>query len=572
MKQYSENGFTASDKNVKGPRWQAPKKEKCVELDGDSLSLRQVHAVAMGTSRVALSNQREVQHTIHASQQHIAKKVLAGEPIYGVTTGFGGMANVAVNASRAAELQANLLRFTMVGAGDYLPREDVRAAMVARANSHMRGVSGIRLEVIQRIVAFLNADAVPLVRQFGSIGASGDLAPLSQIMGAVCGLSPYYQVDYKGSRRDCLSVLEDLNLRPMPPLAKEGLAMINGTSMMTGTSVLALRQSMQLIDLALHLHAFYIQALGGTNESFHPFVHEHKAHTGQLQAANVMMKLLDQSKLSRDEFGNSHSMRDNELIQDRYSLRCLPQFLGPVIDGINETVNHVEQEINSANDNPLIDPDNGACYHSGNFLGQYIAVGMDRVRQLIGLTAKHLDTQIALLMAPEFSNNLPASLVGNTKNTSNMGLKGLQISGNSMMPLLTWYGQSIADRFPTHAEQYNQNINSQGFASANLAREQLTIARQYWAVAAISAIQAVDLRTNRKLNHYDAREALSPACVPLYEALRTVVDVPVRAARPYVVDDADQFLDRHIELVADDLASPDSRIFRAIKQTAIWPW
>jgi phenylalanine ammonia-lyase len=258
--------------------------------------------------------------------------------------------------------------------------------------------------------------------------------------------------------------------------------------------------------------------------------------------------------LNRDELDGENDYRGHQPIQDRYSLRCLPQYMGPIIDGIAEIAQQIEVEINSVTDNPLIDTENQASYHGGNFLGQYIGVGMDRLRYLLGLLAKHLDVQIALLAAPEFNNGLSPSLVGNTSRKVNMGLKGLQIAGNSIMPLLTFYGNSIADRFPTHAEQFNQNINSQGFASANLGRRSIELFQQYMAISLMFAVQAVDLRTHQVAGHYDARECLSPLSLPLYKAVRDVVGQPPNTEKSYIWNDNEQSLDIHIAMIAADIA------------------
>jgi phenylalanine ammonia-lyase len=303
------------------------------------------------------------------------------------------------------------------------------------------------------------------------------------------------------------------------------------------------------------VHALAIQGLYGTNQSFHPFIHKLKPHSGQLWAANQMLNLLAGSRLIREELDGSHHYRDQHLIQDRYSLRCLAQYMGPIVDGIDTITKQIEVEMNSATDNPLIDVENQASYHGGNFLGQYVSVAMDQLRYYIGLLAKHLDVQIASLVAPEFNNGLPPSLVGNPQRSVNMGLKGLQIAGNSIMPLLTFYGNSIADRFPTHAEQFNQNINSQGFASANLARSSVEIFQQYMAIALMFGVQAVDLRTYAVADHYDARATLSPATRDLYIAVRDVVGVSPFADRPYIWNDHEQALDLHIARIAADIAS-----------------
>jgi phenylalanine ammonia-lyase len=278
-----------------------------------------------------------------------------------------------------------------------------------------------------------------------------------------------------------------------------------------------------------------------------------------------MLNLLADSRLIREELDGSHSYRGSHLIQDRYSLRCLPQYMGPIVDGIAEIQKQIEVEMNSATDNPLIDVENLASYHGGNFLGQYVGVGMDRLRYYIGLLAKHLDVQIASLVAPEFNNGLPASLVGNPQHPINMGLKGLQIAGNSIMPLLTFYGNSIADRFPTHAEQFNQNINSQGFASANLARTSVETFQQYMAIALMFGVQSVDLRTYAMFQHYDARDTLSPATRALYIAVRNVVGHSPSTDRPYIWNDNEQSLDLHIAQIVADIAS-GGQIVAAVDQ------
>ncbi|MFV2090892.1 MAG: aromatic amino acid lyase, partial [Pseudomonadales bacterium] len=208
-----------------------------------------------------------------------------------------------------------------------------------------------------------------------------------------------------------------------------------------------------------------------------------------------------------------------------------------------------------ANDNPLIDPELGVSFHGGNFLGEYIGIAMDQLRYFLALLARHLDVQIALLMTPEFSNGLPPSLVGNASRKVNMGLKGLQICGNSIMPLLCHLGNSLADRFPTHAEQFNQNINSQGFGSANLARQSVDLFRQYLAVALIHAVQAVDLRTFNLYGHYDAALCLSPGTVDLYQAVRDLLKPDTGCFAPLVWNDDEQSMEAFIETIAKDLES-----------------
>jgi len=209
-----------------------------------------------------------------------------------------------------------------------------------------------------------------------------------------------------------------------------------------------------------------------------------------------------------------------------------------------------------------VDADSGSILYGGNFLAQYVGVAMDGLRYHLGLVAKHLDAQIALLVAPEFSNGLPPSLVGNRGRRVNMGLKGLQIVANSIMPLLCFHGGSLVDRFPTHAEQFNQNVNSQAFGSANLARKSVELLRQLVSISLLFGVQAVDLRTHAAAGHYDARSLLSPALLPLYTALREVTGSPASAERPWLWNDDERTLDRDIAAVFADIAA-GGRISRA---------
>ena len=535
-----------------------------VTITGEGLSLDEIMRVARRRHRVLLPEDPAILKRVEASREFIQDAISSGQAIYGVTTLFGGMANMAVPKEAASALQNNLPLSHRTGTGEYLANEDVRAAMLLRANALLRGASGVRLELIRRLTLFLNANASPRLYCHGSIGASGDLVPLAYIVGSICGLAPGFKVDYDGREMDALAALELMDLAPLPLEAKEGLALMNGTSVMNGVAATCVADALQLLAMALCAHGIFVQALRGSNESFKPFIHQHKPHPGQVWTAHEILRLLEGSRLSRQGVADIRDRRQNELIQDRYSLRCLPQYLGPIVDGMMTIRRQIEVEANSATDNPLIDAENGVAYHGGNFLGQYIGIGMDQLRYYLGLLVKHLDAQIALVVTPEFSHGLPASLVGNPESVVNTGLKALQITANSLMPRVLFFGQSIADRFPTHAEQFNQNINSQGMGSAVLARESLATCSQYMAVALMFATQAADLCTFQQFHHYDARETLSAATRPVYEAVKRVVCVDSNPHRPYVWDDADQSLDLHIASLVEDIQS-DGRISRAIK-------
>ncbi len=524
-----------------------------VVLSGEGLTIDEVMAAARYGRPVALTRDGGILARVDGSASFIEWAVRTGEPIYGVNTGFGGMANVMIAEGDLCALQNNLLRFLNVCAGDYLPLEDVRAAMLLRANSHLRGASGVRRELIERILVFLNNGVVPLVRNMGSIGASGDLAPLASITGALVGADACFQVQMGGETMSCLTALQRLGLKPLTLGPKEGLGMVNGTSVMTGIAANCLYDARRLIALALGFHALIIQSLRGSNQSFHPYIQQLKPHPGQILAAEIMLKLLDGSTMCRNELDGHHDAEDGQPVQDRYSLRCLPQFVGPVLDGLKQAAAAIQIEMNSANDNPLIDGDNCLSLHSGNFLGQYVAVWMDHLRYYLGLMAKHIDTQIALLVAPEFNSGLPPSLVGNPGRRVNMGLKGLQIAGNSIMPLLSFYGAPIADRFPTHAEQFNQNINSQGFNSANLARKSVQTLETYMAISLIFGVQSVSLRAAQMTGTHDPRPLLSPATTALYEAVLAVFGHRPSDSKPLIFNDDEQSLETMIKTLTEDI-------------------
>ncbi|MGA8806782.1 MAG: aromatic amino acid lyase [Thermoanaerobaculia bacterium] len=525
-----------------------------VILRGRDLTIDDVARVARGGAKVSITTDGRVEQKVRGSQEYVTRLVAAGERLYGVTTGFGGQSNVAVSAENACDLQEALLWFLKSGAGARLPIADVRASMLLRANSLLCGVSGIRMDLIRRFETFLNNGVTPHVRELGSIGASGDLVPLAAIAGAVIGLDNSFTVDFKGKEMSSIEALRLLGLEPVRLEPKEGLALVNGSSVMTAIAMNAVFDSRVLFALAMGAHALMFQALRGNTHALHPFIHHHKPHPGQVWVARNLFKLLKGSKWTYGEKRGGFEHSAGSLAQDRYSLRCIPQYMGPIVDGLAVIARQMEVEANSATDNPLFDGEGEAYYEGGNFLGQYIGIGMDQLRQYIALTAKHLDTQIAMLVAPEFNNGLPGSLVGNEARPVNMGLKGLQLTGNSIVPELLHLGTPMSDRYLTHAEQFNQNINSLGFGSANLARRAVAFSQQYMAVALMFGVQAADLRARREEGHYDGRAGLSPATVPLYEAVYKMCRVKPGRDRAFVHDDRDQSLESYIEEIAADIA------------------
>lgn len=546
--------------------WVASKRK--LVLGGEPLDIARVFAIGNDNCEVELSRDQDLHKRIDAAVQLVDRAVDEGWPIYGVTTGFGGMSNVPVPCDLAAASQHNLLSFLATGAGAAIDPRHVRSAMALRANVLMQGYSGVRVEIIERLVHFLNAGATPVVRELGSIGASGDLVPLSVIARAITGHSGYVRVQLPDREVDGPTALSELSLSPIELRPKEGLAIVNGTSFSAAIAANCVHQSRQLMALGFGAQAIMLRALQVQDEPFEPFVHQRKPHPGQVWAAQMTHRLLNEGRESLNgsarkdsaQNGSVQKRRSSDQVQDRYSLRCLPQYMGPIAEGLARITNVVETEMNSVSDNPLVDAEGGRFYQSGNFLGQYIGVAMDDLRRFIGLLAKHLDVQIASLVTPAFNNGLPSSLRGNEELSYNMGLKGLQITGNSIMPMLTYYGNPIVEHFPTHAEQFNQNINGLSWGSANMAWKSVELFQHYLSVALIFSVQAIDLRAKSTLGHYDGKQMLGSLLTPLYTAVCETMGVQVNRDKPFLFDDSDHWLEAKMAALHQNISEHGSVI------------
>jgi phenylalanine ammonia-lyase len=528
---------------------------RMITISGDHLTVEDIVAVAKG-AEVRITADPAVLARVAASCQRIEEALARHEPIYGVTSLYGGMADKSVPEHMTVELQRVALITHRNATGPLLLREEVRAAMLLRANSLLKGYSAVRLEVIGRYVVCLNAALTPHAHRLGSIGASGDLIPLSYIGASVLGLDPAFLVDLDGETLSCVEGLARIGLHPLAPRPKEGLALNNGTNACTGVTALCIERVRALYILGFGVQALMFQALRATSQSFHPAVHAVKPHPGQVFVAACFRDLLAGSRLVRDESGGARDHRAQGLLQDRYSLRCLPQFTGPIIDAWAVAARQIETEANSANDNPLIDPESGEVYHTGNFLAQYTATAADSLRLHLAMLIKHLDVQIAMLVAPEFNQGLAASLVGNVAMGLNIGLKSLQIHCNSLAPLVQYHARPIADLFPTHAEQFNQNINSQGMNAANLTRDSVDVAEQFMACAMIFALQAIELRARAESGRFDASELLSPATRTLYQVARNIAGGRPDAETSLIWDDIDAAIQPRIEALLRDVRGP----------------
>ena len=526
-----------------------------LSLDGNNESVQTIVAVAKKELPVSISDSESVRSRIAASTEFVSQAVSSCKKIYGVTTGFGGMANEDVSADLAVASQNNLLSFLATGAGPAIDRRHVRAAMILRANVLLRGCSGVRMEIIERLVRFFQADATPVVRELGSIGASGDLVPLSVIARAITGTG-HVKVQMGERVVDGATALEEVGFQPLQLQPKEGLAIINGTSFSSAIAANSVYETQNLMALTIGTQSLMLRALLVNESPFDNFVHQHKPHPGQIWSAAITKRWLSEGR----ENTNGKSVQ----VQDRYSLRCLPQYMGPIVEGIARVNQTVETEMNSVSDNPLIDPLSGQFHQSGNFLGQYIAIAMDDLRRYIGLMAKHLDVQIASLVTPEFSGGLTPSLRGNDELCYNMGLKGLQITGNSIMPMLTYNGNPLVEHFPTHAEQFNQNVNGLSWGAANLAWKSVELFQQYSAVALIFAVQALDMRAKASYGHFDGRVLIGDLAQPLYSAVYDVLKSSPGQNKPFLFDDSDRWLEQDIEALNHDICD-EGLVVEAVK-------
>lgn len=503
-------------------------------LCGQQLTVDEVYAVASGARSVSITDDPEVLERLVRAQDLVREAVDSGERIYGLTTGFGSMADLPVCASDAEASQTNLLEFLSAGAGKPVAEIHVRSAMVLRANMLLRGASGVRMEVIERLVKFLNAGATPVVGELGSIGASGDLIPLGTIARAITGQAASCKVVLEGKEVSREEALAALGLEPLPLLPKEALAIVNGTSFSAAIAMNNLYATRNFLGLAFAAHAMMVRALLGHEAPFAAFVHQCKPHPGQVWSAATMRRLLGVNENGEPNGVDSHPRTH---LQDRYSLRCLPQYMGPIVEGILRIERTLETEMNAVTDNPLIDTESGRFFQSGNFLGQYVGIAMDELRKHIGLLAKHLDVQIALLVSPEFNHGLPASLMGHGDSPINMNLKGLQITGNSIMPMLTHLGNPLVEHYPTHAEQFNQNVNGLSWGASNLAGQSIELFTSYAAVALIFAVQAIDLRADKDEDgSCDGRTLLQGPLLPLYEAVYELAGRTPGGESPLVSD------------------------------------
>jgi histidine ammonia-lyase len=463
-----------------------------IVLTGHDLTLEAIEAVARGEARAVLGD--DARARMASSRAVIADIVARGEAVYGVTTGFGDLATVRIAPDDAMRLQENLLVSHAVGVGPRFDVSTVRAMLLLRANTLARGQSGCRPELVERLLAFLDLGIHPVVPEQGSVGASGDLAPLAHLALPIIGRGRVVVAD--GGELAAAEALAAAGLTPLHLEAKEGLALLNGTQMMTAVGVLTVLAAERLCGSASVVAAMSTEALLGTDVAFAAAYHDARPHPGQARVAVELRHLLRDSGLQRSHHGEAHK------VQDPYSVRCVPQVHGATRDALAYARRVLQIEANSATDNPLVFPDaavadpaaiataGGHVVSGGNFHGQPVALAMDFVTLAVAELGSISERRTALLIDGRLSG-LPPFLVADAG--LNSGLMLLQYTAAALVSenKVLAHPASV-DSIPTSANQ--EDHVSMGSIAARQARQVLGNVEIVVALEALCAGQGLDFR------------------------------------------------------------------------------
>jgi histidine ammonia-lyase len=486
-----------------------------IALDGHHLSVREVWQIATLQSPCALADQ--ARSLIQRSRKLVENLAAQPRAIYGINTGFGPLSGFRISNDDLAQHQINLLHHLFVGQGPLFTAAETRAIMVARANALARGYSGIREELIELLLAALNRGVLPEIPSEGSVGASGDLVPLAHMGGLLVGIG-YARVD--GQRLPAGDALRKVGLAPIVLQCKEGLALVNGTSVMTGLTALSVHEGNRLMRWMELLTACLFQALGGEPEVLCEQAQKARGFRGQSLAARRISNSLRTNpeyarRIDEHQWGTHPKPVDpGAEIQDPYSLRCAPQILGAFQEAHWHVEHVVTRELNASTDNPLIFPDTEMVIHCGNFYGQQVAMVSDYLR--IGLIKLALlaDRQIERLVNWRYSRGLPPLLAGGAPGL-NSGLAGAQLLATSLAAEARLLGTAASiQTISTNAN--NQDVVSMGCTAAKMTRTALPLLWKLAAIEAITLAQAADLRGRKDVvggdfqKLYDVVRSISP--------------------------------------------------------------
>jgi len=453
-----------------------------IVLGVEEMTLEHLVAIAREGVRVRLS--RESEELIHASRKLVEQWVQEGRIVYGITTGFGALSDVTISQENSRSLQENVLMSHAAGVGNILDEETTRAVLALRIKDLAQGRSGIRLITVHQLGELLNREVLPLVPEKGSVGASGDLAPLAHLSLVLIGLGEAF---YQGKRLTGAEALTRAGLEPLRLEAGEGLALVNGTQVTTAIGGLAVSDALRLSKMADIAASMSLEVLMGSRTEFDPRIHRVRPHPGQAAVADNMARITRNSEII-----SSH--KDCSRIQDAYTLRCSPQVHGASKDAIAYAKRIVETEMNSSTNNPLIFPESGEFLLGGNFHGQPLALALDFLCLAVAELANISERRIERLVNPNLSG-LPAFLV------SSGGLNsGFMIAQYTAAALVSenkvLSHPACVDSIPTSANK--EDHVSMGPIAARKCREIVRNAEHVIAIELLCAAQAMDLFTNMR--------------------------------------------------------------------------
>ncbi len=453
-----------------------------IAIGSAALRIEDVVALARRERTVTLSDDAGFRARIARGADFLDRLLAEDGVIYGVTTGYGDSCTVNIPPDLVAELPHHLFAYHGVGMGRFLDAAETRAVLAARLASLAHGMSGVSLPLLEGLTALLRHDVLPLIPAEGSVGASGDLTPLSYVAAVLCGER---EVMYRGERRPAKDVLAEIGLSPLKLRPKEGLAIMNGTAVMTALACLAFERADYLSRLATRLTAYNVLASAGNAHHYDEVLFAAKPHPGQTRVAARL----------RADLHSDRPPRNEQRLQDRYSLRCAPHVIGVLEDALPFLRQLIETELNSANDNPLIDPEREQILHGGHFYGGHIAFAMDALKNTVANLADLMDRQLALLVDARYNHGLPANLSASQgpRAAINHGLKALQISVSA------WTAEALKQTMPASVfsrstECHNQDKVSMGTIAARDCLRVIELTEQVAAAMLVAARQGVELR------------------------------------------------------------------------------
>lgn len=520
-----------------------------VSFDGENLDIPAVRRVAEDLAPVQVAPESLVKAA--KSRAQFEKIIHDGAPVYGVTTGYGEMIYMMVDPSKETELQTNLVRSHSSGVGPVFAQDEARAVVAARLNALSKGYSAVRPELLERLALYLNLGITPAIPEIGSLGASGDLAPLSHIASTLIGEGYVLQ---DGKRVPTGQVLREHGIEPLQLRFKEGLALINGTSAMTGLGSLVVGRALDQVRQAEIVTALVLEAMRGSTSPFQAEGHDiARPHQGQIDTAANMRALLRGSGLVLDHAELRHQAEEQRTggdvsrtevyLQKAYTLRAIPQVVGAVRDTLYHAVQKLETELNSSNDNPLFF-DGKEVFHGANFHGQPIAFAMDFVVLALTQLGVFSERRTNRLLNRHLSDGLPEFLVAGEPGL-NSGFAGAQYPATALVAENRTIGPASTQSVPSNGD--NQDVVSMGLIAARNARRVLSNNTRILAVEFLAAAQAVDLS-----GRY---EQLSPTGRAAHDQIRALVPTL----------DKDRYMSDDIELVAAALSRGE--FLQAAEQT-----